>query len=512
MSLTVGVLSPFVLLLLFAFIVASRSVYRWLVPHSLDRDAYAHLLYAKHIKEHGHRIPDRPDMVVTDGRYGYPFLMHWLLSFLPVRSYRTIDRYFSPATALAFAALVCTLYPLGVLDGSQLLLAVAVFAVTPQFVRPDMPDAVGISARMPGIVLTTAAVLAFTRYLATGALLAVTAAVVLGAGVFLLSKFSVQALLFVSIGLSVATPVAFGVYVASLLLAVVATGGVYARVLAGQIGFLHDYAVNKQQKLFKQPRLNPLAIARDIDSFEDLLTAAYYNRLVRPLINNPYVLLTVVAYALSTRGTTVSLPVGFHLWIWSCLGAFVLTSMPYLLFLGEPERYLVYGFLPMTVLVARAWDAFGIEYRVLVGTVLFAGLGVMALYVFLYERLFFSDDAVQWSSMLEFLRSKAPGTVLVQPYWNARRVAWETDHLVVDYVMNEGMTDNEKTDRLCPSMRAVVTNDVEWLGEAFQPDWVVFERDRLQEVERHEGLLPPSSTPVYEDDDFEVYRFAQLRD
>lgn len=498
-----------VIVILVVAVLLSRSVYTLLVPGAIDRDAYAHMLYTRDIKRNGHTIPDHPQQVETSGTYAYPFLLHWVLSFFPLRWLPAIDRFFSPLIDVVFALLLIALVPLGVGDPWGVAFGLAVFLFTPQFVRPDLPNAIGLSSRKPGLVLTTAGLLAFTVWLSTESAFALVAALSIGAMVFLLSKFSAQALLFGCLGLSVVAPVAFAYFAVSAVLAVVVSGGEYLRVARSHLAHLYEYALIKQQKIFEPVRWNILVLLGEIDTLDDLLRATYNNRIVRPLVNNPYAIaLGVTVVAQETTETTLDVPGIYYVWIGACVAAFVLTSLPYMLFLGKAERYLEYAFVPSVVVLAEGWRAFGTPYRVVVGAVLAGGIAVVAVYVWAYPRFFFSsEDEQSWVELTETLSGFDPATVVVQPFWGARRVAWTTDHSVVDFVMNEGTTPNAESDALCPERYAVITSDTGWLADQYGPDWVVFDMEKADEVKAAGGLTPPGGEPVFENGRFELYRF-----
>lgn len=486
-----------------------RTVYIVLTPGAIDRDAFAHMLYAEDIREHGHRLPERPDQVVTSGEYAYPFFLHWVLSFVPPRYYPQIDRYFSPVMDVLVSLLILGLVPMGFASVGEAVAMVWIFAVTPQFMRPDLPSAIGLSGRKPGLIVTTIGILSFVIWSTADSLLALGMAVLFGALVFLTSKFSIQAFIVVCLAFGVGVnPAAFLLAPAAFVAAVTLSGGRYLPVFRGYLTFLHEYATVKQYKLFEPIRWNPLAILRDVSSTEELLRAAYNNRIVRPTANNPYFVAVLVTYGWAGQtGASLDFPWIFHVWIVGCLWAFVLTSLPHFMFLGKAERYLDYALLPATLLLVRGWQRFGTTYRVLVATLLLGGLGIIAIYVWSYRSMFFStshEDA--WEELIEELRARDPGVVLVQPWWGGRRLAWYTDHKVVDCILNEGPADNEEMDTLFPERYGIVTPDVGWLAEQYDPDWVVFDKRTLDDAEGI-GLLPPASSPLFENDHFSLYDF-----
>lgn len=509
MAVWTGPLVAGVLLSLLALLLV-RSTYVLIAPHSIDRDAYAHFLCAADVRNNGHRLPERPSSVVTTGGYGYPFFMHWVLSFLPPEWLPRLDRFFSPLADLSFAALLLATVPLGMLSPVESLVALWLFVLTPQFVRPDMPNAIGTSTRKPGLVLTTLSVLATTFWLAGSSPLVLVGAIVSGALVFLTSKFSVQAYAFVLVGFAtLIDPVGVVVLAAAFVTAVVLSAGAYLPVFRGHLDHLYEYATVKQYKLAPvQSSLRERVAA--IDDLAGLFRAAYHNRVIRPLVNAPFAIAALALMVLEFGGPRIDLPTGFRSWILVCLVAFVVTSLPHLRFLGKAERYLEYAFLPSAVYLARGLTQLGSGVETLLGGTLLAGASVIGLYAWTYTRLFHSRGTeAAWRDVLDRMGDLAPGTVVVQPFWRARHLAWATDHSVVDFVLNEGRTPGTESDRLCPREYAFVTADVDWLAETYDPDWVVFERDRLADLSESD-LPPPDTAPVYENEEFSVYAFEDL--
>lgn len=495
-------------------LLASRSVYRVLADGDvIERDAFAHFLLADQIRENGHRLPTRPDRFVTAGVIRYPPLLHVLLSFVPRRWFPALDRHFSALADLAYAGLLAALVPAGLLAPGDLPLALALFVATPEFSRPNMAQSLGVSARKPGLLLTTATLLSFVLALSTGSLALGAVAVLLAATPFLTSKFSVQAFLFVALALSLATPLWLLLYVAGFAVAVAVSGGYYYALFRGHVTFLYNYAVEKQFKTTAtNSPLNPLRAYRRADDLREFAESMYWNPFVRVLPNNPFVAVVGVTLALATaRGVSLGVPRAFLLWIAGSYGAFLLTSLPYLRFLGEGERYLGFGFLPSAVVVVAGWHAFGPGYRLFVLGALAAGVVVLVAYVPLFDRLFDeSERNARFREVCRFLDGES-GTVLVQPLWRGRELVWRTDADAVDFLMNGETTPEsvEQVNRMFPAEYGYLTDDAAWLAEEFDPDWAVFDRDEL-DGDRERTLQPPPSPPAFENESFSVYPFGAL--
>lgn len=506
-------MSPVSLALLAGIIALflTRSVYSFVGPSRVGRDAHAHLLFARDIANNGHRIPDKPSKTVTEGIYAYPYLLHWILSFVPDRWLPTVDRYFSGLLDVLLSLLILSLEPMGVLESHEVLLALIVFIATPEFMRPDLSHGLGISGRKPGVVLTTVSILLFTMWVEFASPLAFLVAVLAGAGVLLTSKFSTQAFFFIVLALSVfVDATGLALLAGSFIVVATLSLGRYLTILKGHLTHLHDYAVAKQ---FKITNVKPsVSIPRldDVETISDLLEAGYKNNVVRPLINNLFVIVVGFTYLMIyTSGEQILLPEGFYVWIGAGIGVFLLTSLPYLRFLGQAERYLEYTILPSVALIAKGWTAFGQTYRLVVGLLVIVGIAMVPIFAWAYLNEFsYSERSARFDEVARWLNTKADDVVVVQPIWKGRAVAWNTGHRVVDPILNGGTTKASAKElaQLFPREYGKVTGDVDWLMEQYDPGWVVFETSPGKEYPEP-VLRPPDSPPAFENDWFQVYPF-----
>jgi hypothetical protein len=495
-------------------LVGTRSIYGLLDPTGHSRDSFAHLLFATDIAENGHRIPAAPSKAATEGVYAYPYLMHWLLSFVPSAWYGRIERYFSGLNDLVLALLLSSLVPLGVLDPAEALIALLVVIATPELMRPDLSHGVGISARKPGLLLMTGSVLGFVVWLdaGTGAYLALS--VLAAAGVLLTSKFSTQALMFVMVPMGLlVSPVGFLVLATAFTLAVGVSKGRYLDILRGHVSHLCDYAVSKQFKItYTKPEIRLPALG-DVDSVRDLLEIGYRNAWVRPVVMNPAMAGVVVVLLVKPEvASAVKAPPGMLVWFGASVGAFLLTSLPYLRFLGQAERYLEYGIIPAAATLAVTSTRVGGSVTLVAGAAILVGLAMIPALVWAHRTEFSNRRrSEELADVVEWLGGLADGTVLVQPIWTGRNVAWHTDHVVVDFVLNGGTTtaSHREIRRLFPEEYGVVTADVEWIERQFSPDVVLFDTATIEGFPEN-ALRPPDGRPAYRNGRWEVYEFDEL--
>lgn len=510
-------------------LVFSRAFYRIVAPNHVDGDAYDNLLQIRDMREAGHRRPEHPTSVVTSGEYAYPHFVLWVLSFLPKHILVLVERYFSAVSDVLMAGLFLSLVPLEVLDSDGVLIALAVFLLTPQFVRPDLPSGIGLSQRKPGLILTSASLLAFALWVASGGWGFFAFGVLLGGLMILTSKFSLQAFTFVCLGIAVAVaPLAVGFLVASVATAIFLSRGDYLQILTGHLQHLYDYATTKQYKRFEHSFPDPfawlLALVR-AQSVDKVFELVYESRFAMALLNAPFVVAVLGAYGIAAWNSVdlgLGVPPVFHAWAITTVVCFVLISMPHLLFIGLAERYLEYGLIPGTVIIVHAWRRLpgGYDY-LLVGTLL-VGAGTILIYLWSFRAVFFPEERdAAVANLARALQEYETGTVVCHPAFKAREIAWRTSFLVVERLGGNSQSTPEASreiNALFPEVYDYVTDDVEWLAETYDPEYVVFDVEKLREesptgeIDDAPGLLVPEADPLYRNDRFLLYRFSTVRE
>ena len=478
-----------------------------------NTDATAHFLFSRQIRNAGHTFVKQPDRVLTEGFNGYPFLMHWFLSFLPRSALERIDKHFSGITDVLHALVFLALYSFEILSGYELLLCLGLFLVSPQFMRPDMSHGLGLSARKPGSFLTTLS-LVLILYGLSGNPTFLIAGMFTGSLIFLTSKFSVQAFLFFSFIISIFTsPTSALLFVGSFLFAILISFGTYISVLQGHISHITDFAVRKQYTYLNRqffPRFN------DMGSINSLLNTFHKSDLIRSMSMNPYIVgagLTL-GYARIFE-IDLALPSGYAVWAVAAIVCFLGTSLPHLWFLGHSERYLEHAFVPSSVIIVTSMSVLGEWYTIIVGILFVVSLGgvLTNIYVFIKpNQIYTPAERDAYDELLNTLKEIEPGVVIAQPLNQGREIVWDTNHRAIDYVVNEGTTKAaiEERERLSPRY-PFVTKDIQWVDNEFSIDWAVFNRMRTDES--REGILhEPPIEPYFENKYFALYRFDDIVD
>lgn len=494
-----------------------RVSYRLIAPEEIGGDGYGQLLQIREIREAGHKRPDSPGYSALKGRYAYPYLVHWLLSFVPDKKIITVERYFSGIMDVFFASIFLVMVYMDILTYQGALLALVIFVATPQFMRPDLAHGTGMSCRKPGLLLTVASIFAFLQWIGSGQIFHLLMAIIAGAAMMMTSRFSLQAYLFVMLPVAVFVHTsALIVVLGSIALAVVLTRGRYLRILHVHLRHVFNYAINKQYKMFDHSVPNPWIFLRNLideTSSVERLRMLKNNKKLRIFIDNPYIFL--VLSALFFGYGLLPLHTGYYLWISTMVTAAFVTSLPHLLFLGQPSRYLEYGLPPSAALIASAWGQLGWGYQILVVAMIVGGITVEIFYIATFQRFFGKPERREGLNKLaDYFKSKETGVILAQPTYISRGLAWDTSHKIVETVGLVGTSSKEgiqQLNHLYPVRNGFVTDDLVWLKSNFDPDWVVFDIEKLEEMGvEDEELAPTANDPIFQNDNFEVYEFRDL--
>lgn len=492
-------------------LVFTRSAYRLLNPQWRNTDAFVHFNIIKEIQKNNHKIPDLHSQSLHPGKFTYPVFVHLLFSFIPERYYETVDRLFSPATDLLFAALLVALLPVGILDLSEVVVVLGLFVATPQFVRPDHPHGVGLSSRKPGVLLFSVGMVTYLSWTATGTVAFLLIAVLAGTLLPLTSRFSMQAFLFIALGLSVFhTPLAGVYFIGSLILALIVSGGFYWRVLSAHVLYAADYARSKQyKKLYDGFRsiytTRTFLTAVWNRSPKTALEAVFDSVLFRSVFDNIFILSALV---IALLGVPTTVPQGYLVWFYTGLGAYVLTSIYHLRFLGHAGRYLEHIFVPGAVIVATAFGESGELFDWIVYGTILVGITTIVAYVVIQMRWTDQTERSDFSSLLEQLRTVPSGRILMQPRYKGSEIAWKTTHAVNDFLGAGFDTPASiaKRNRLYPEKEGWVTDDTDWLESEFDPDLILFDRTTADNAPPN-ALSEPDGNPIWESDAYALYDF-----
>jgi hypothetical protein len=347
-------------------ILAAAFVLRWWprlkLPHAIGSDAYFHLTMARTIRENGYRIPPEVPRVLVCRPYTYPYLFHWLLSFVPDRFLMVAERIISPFLDTCYVLLTFVfVYRITASAGlsrdptEAALWSAAFVALCPAFltVGPG-PRAYGATPRTLGQLLFLVYLGSVTLFMSTQQWLWLVPGALAVACLSITTKFGNQVVVFIASGLALAgyeAPIAMAV--CGYVLAVVATRGKVLRVLHGQIAHSIFYFKYLQKPFLYPDRQRLLsylrrllshglrAIRRPVRFLRWYFSEPYLLHAL--MVNFPHMLVGVVLLGLAyARGDSLISSGVFAFMVTTIAISFILSwliSLKPLMFLGEAGRY-----------------------------------------------------------------------------------------------------------------------------------------------------------------------------
>jgi hypothetical protein len=501
----------------------SRYSYNLLTSNQTEGDAFGNFLQIRDIRKNNHRVPDSPSHSAMSGTYTYPYFVLWLLSYLPEIHLKKVDKIFSASMDLITGLVILLLAPLGILDNHGVVVALGVLIFTPQFMRPDLSHGRGFTQRKPGLLLTTGSVLLFLIWSNDGLIGSLFMSILFAALVCLTSKFSLQAMIFIYLGFTIFLyPTSILVPLTSVVLAITISKGKYFYILTGHLRHVYDYAKVRQYQRFDHKLPNPISYLVSlftVSSRDELLNFVYSTKFTRAFLNNPYLIYVGLAYFLIvSEKIQVFDFTGMHIWILTGIVCFILISMPHLLFLGLSERYLEYIFVPSAALIG-ATSSIVTNYSPVLVLIFTIGGIVQIVYIWGYTRVFQDPErTTAVSDVADFLTKQEGEIVAVQPAYRAREIAWRTNKKVLEdiggHTTSTKEARREKNKLFSEKKDDYLTSDVNWIKEVYDPDWIVFDVEKIQEMINQQDSVPgiqiPKKSPEYENSRFAVYKYESV--
>jgi hypothetical protein len=296
--------------------------------------------------------------------------------------------------------------------------------------------------------------------------------------------------------------------------------GTYLSVLKGHLRHLYLYATQLQytHKKVVNKQFFPIDMWMNVyrwksgeNGLKDVVEAAHNNIPFQAVINHPFLLPTAVVVSLGWSAGSLGFPSSFTVWILAGVSGFFFTSIPGLRFLGEPERYLEFVFVPSAILVAKGVIAFGSSYRLLtLATVVTGSVMIIAYVVVLSQFESTETDDQAFNDILAQLSDESESIVVLQPTNKGKELSYKTKHKGVWWGGHLGSTPEtlDEFNRLHDDTYPFVTEDTGWLADRYDPDFVLFNTDRLK---NGVGLEPPETVePQIRVEPYELYRFNDV--
>jgi hypothetical protein len=414
----------------------TRALFRMRHPKVRGSDALFHLHVSEEIRNNHYRMPDTINGFIIETPFDYPALVHFFLAFASKKRREKIEPYFGPVID-TFQALVLFVFGLYLTNSYEVsLLSGFLFAFFPLLVKTDS-RVYFLSPRPFGELFLSMAIIFSLHFVWFSNPGSVLLALFFLSIVFLSSKFGVQAALFLHVIMSILllTFLPILIFFGGLLVAIAISRGYYLKLLRGQI---------RHSIYFRRIGVGRHSWTRQVSGFEGIKVAFRtrdFKKMAVTLLKNPVVY--VFSYAPLLFMLFVLLAVRFDvimndfilrsLLIWSLasLGAVLLVSTKPLRFLGEAERYLEYGVVPICLFVSMVMFQAGAQYLwviltlVVAYSIVFMALNYRLSVVEFTERPPSISDT---SEIMAKLNTIPISRIICIPTQTSYDIAYFTDH------------------------------------------------------------------------------------
>lgn len=339
----------FLLSLPLALVAFYFEVYPRLKNRLFGVDIWTHLLYLREYqKQKG--IPKKIENgFLVPGEYDYPPAFIFLLSKLPFRFVEKYEFLFSPFFDAAHLIVIFFISYLLTHNIALALLTQLLYILTPIIILENS----SATPRSLGYTLFTILFVSLFLFLENSNSILILISISAGVLIFLSHRFSAQGLLFFSLSFSFLeqNPLYAIIFIISLILAIVVSGGFYLKVLRGHLGNLLFWYKNIGYRFAHQVK----------GSYKEHRTQDFifklYNQFLKfpPFvlsITNPWTLPVFYIALFSFPDSLV-----FQRFVWwvviSYFLAIITIWIPKLRFLGEGQRYLELSAYPAAFLSAQ---------------------------------------------------------------------------------------------------------------------------------------------------------------
>lgn len=340
------------------------------VKSTLGSDQSVHLLFISLIRENRHRMINQCKAFMIQPNMIYPQLLHWIFSFLPMKSLSLVSSILPMISALlslsAFLFFLNFLSPYYQFDTMAMLTMGLIFVTTPFTYNINNAKNAGISARGLGLFLGQLYTYCMILYALSGNYLFILVGAVAGLLIFMSSQFASQYLLFGCVILTALygsfIPVA--TVAASVILYFAISPVIARQFFVGNLGhkkFYYKFLADKLLLTYRE------SIWKDV--FYEIWRLIFTRQSPKGggttfmyVYNNPFVALVtgmplavIVILLVFYNAIATDEFIKGVVWIMCApvvcgMILFFLTSLKKTRFLGEPERYVEFSIGPAAFL------------------------------------------------------------------------------------------------------------------------------------------------------------------
>jgi hypothetical protein len=335
----------------------TRAIFRLRHPKVRGSDALFHLHVSEEIRNNRFSNPETISGFIIRTPFDYPALVHFILAFASRKSREKIERFFGPFVDTLQALVLFALAFYLTSNFQVAFLSGILFAFFPLLMKTDS-RVFFLSPRPFGELFLSLAIIFTLLFIWFGLLLLAFVAMVFIAVVLLSSKFGFQAGLFLYPIMSVllVSFIPMLILFGGLLLAIVVSGGYYLKLFKGQIrhsSYFRRIGVGRHSWTRQVSGFERIKTAFHSRNIKEIVVALLKNPLFYSLAYSPFLFVLILMYILRFDAVN-SDPFAYGLFAWAIASfvAVLLVSTRLFRFLGEAERYLEYGALPICAFVS----------------------------------------------------------------------------------------------------------------------------------------------------------------
>lgn len=336
------------ILLLFSFSLFFRFFLRFIYKKDIDFDTYFHLFLINHLRINGIQNMIETKRFIKPFGLNYPWMMHFFISLFPRKFDMFFERFFNPFLDSIFTVSLYILTFYITDSNNQALIVAILYVFTPaMFTTLSLgPRIKSFTPRLFGEIVGSMMFIFEYLYFINDNYIYLVLAIIFSGLAYLSSKFSVQAIVFISIFLFLFTfnieylVVLFGGFILSMIF----SRGKYLEVLKQQVEHLKWYFIKNIKGEMSVSNRNSLKVL--IEHFKNkrykkvISALLFQNTFVIVLTRFPLAYLALYFiyddYIINGKLELVDY------FIISSFIIFFISSLKWFLFIGEAERYINY--------------------------------------------------------------------------------------------------------------------------------------------------------------------------
>jgi len=437
-------------------------------------DEYWHLILIRDIKDNGLYNSAEHSRFIRPSTFTiYPWFFHWLLSMLPSQFEKQFGYLVNPILDVLFMLGLYSFMATFEVDQVGAVSICLMYAFSPMmFSSISMgPRITSLTPRLFGEVVGIFYFLYLYLYSVDQSVVWGSLSLLCGVIVVLSSKFSIQAIIFISViaGICLGDFVVIVMPFAAICSSLIVTKLNNKEALTGQIQHLTNYAKqNMKGKMAVSGRASfiPFLIAiknRDLNKLINLLISRHPFTSV--LIKLPHVFLALFLVLPSESLSTIDV---FFL---AGFSVYILTSTQFFLFLGEAERYLIYV-SPFAYLIV--WEnIFSANAELLWGAVIYGFIYIILEAIFFIKKSKVTGEVELANNALinEISQYTTPLNIATIPYHlGGWRIIYDTNHNHLHHTWWNNKVDIAKINQFTLKYPFLDVNQIKAIKETYSID------------------------------------------